>query len=128
MRRPHWWLVALLAAAAVPGSARAQDSDGNLADLSVEQVAGIRIGLASGRLQPSSHAATTRCGVTREAMRRAGAGMRGAALRLAPGLRVGRVPGRDWSITSRGFGERSPSKMLVLMDGGPVYSPVFACV
>src|SRR5688500_8523978 len=128
MRRPHWWLVALLAAAAVPGSARAQDSDGNLADLSIEQLAGIRIGSASRRLQPVSHAATAIFVITREDMRRAGAATLGDALRLAPGLQVARVTGRDWSITSRGYAEQSPNKMLVLIDGRPVYSPLFAGV
>ena len=128
MHRLHRWLIALCAAASVPASVRAQQPDESLADLSIEQLAGIRIGSASRRLQPVSHAATAIFVITREDMRRAGAATLGDALRLAPGLQVARVTGRDWSITSRGYAEQSPNKMLVVVDGRPVYSPLFAGV
>ena len=39
---------------------------------------------------------------------------------------MARVTARDWSITSRGFAEQSPNKLLVLVDGRAVYSPLFA--
>src|SRR5205085_1772632 len=60
--------------------------------------------------------------------RRSGAVSLPEALRLAPGLQVARVGSRDWAITSRGFNERSSNKLLVLIDGRAVYSPVFAGV
>jgi iron complex outermembrane recepter protein len=41
---------------------------------------------------------------------------------------VARVGSRDWAISSRGFNERSSNKLLVLVDGREVYSPLFAGV
>ena len=128
MTRPQWWFFALLAVAAVPSAIQSQVPDESLADLSIEQLAGIRIGSASRRLQPVSHAATAIFVITREDMRRAGAATVADALRLAPGLQVARVTSRDWSITARGYAEQSPNKMLVLIDGRAVYSPLFAGV
>lgn len=65
--------------------------------------------------EPASRAAAAVYVITREDIRRAGAGSLPEALRLAPGLQVARVTARDWSITSRGFAEQSPNKLLVLI-------------
>jgi iron complex outermembrane receptor protein len=98
------------------------------ADLDIEELARIRITSASRRPEPVSRAATAIFVITREDIRRAGVSSLPEALRLAPGLQVGRVSARDWSITSRGFAEQSPNKLLVLVDGRAVYSPLFAGV
>ena len=111
---------ALAAQAPVPGD--------ELADLDIEQLAQIQITSASRRPEPASRAATAVFVITRDDIRRSGAGTLPEALRLAPGLQVARVTARDWSITSRGFAEQSPNKLLVLIDGRAVYSPLFAGV
>ena len=129
------WARALLllacVAPAVPGPLRAQEPDvaqQDLADLDIEQLGRGRITSASRRPELASRAAAALFVITREDIRRSGAGSLPEALRLAPGLQVARVTARDWSITARGFAEQSPNKLLVLVDGRAVYSPLFAGV
>jgi iron complex outermembrane receptor protein len=119
-------LLAVGLAAAAAGQEPAREPD--LADLDLEELGRIRITSTARRPEPASRAAAAVYVITREDIRRAGAGSLPEALRLAPGLQVARVTARDWSITSRGFAEQSPNKLLVLIDGRAVYSPLFAGV
>src|SRR6185437_10148210 len=50
------------------------------------------------------------------------------ALRLVPGLYVGRVNSSQWQVSSRGFSGLDSAKLLVLMDGRSVYTPLFSGV
>ena len=47
-------------------------------------------------------------------------------LRLAPGVHLGQIDGGKWAMGIRGFTDRLARAMLVLIDGRPVYSPLFA--
>jgi len=58
-------------------------------------------------------------------IRRSGATNIPEALRLVPGIEVGRASSGDWSVTSRGFGRLYDNKVLVLIDGREFYSSVF---
>jgi len=58
-------------------------------------------------------------------IRRSGATSIPEALRLVPGMEVGRSSSGDWSVTSRGFGRLYDNKVLVLIDGREFYSSVF---
>jgi iron complex outermembrane recepter protein len=120
--------LALAVAAATRAAAQQPEREPDLADLDIEELGRIRITSTSRRPEPASRAAAAVYVITREDIRRAGAGSLPEALRLAPGLQVARVTARDWSITSRGFAEQSPNKLLVLIDGRAVYSPLFAGV
>ena len=50
------------------------------------------------------------------------------ALRLAGHLHVSQISGPQYGIAARGFAISTANKMLVLIDGRTVYSPVFAGV
>src|SRR5207244_1907268 len=50
------------------------------------------------------------------------------ALRLASNLQVAQVDSRQWAITARGFNNTVANKLLVLMDGRTLYTPLFAGV
>ncbi len=51
------------------------------------------------------------------------------ALRLAPNLEVARLNGLTYTITARGFNSpESSNKLLVLIDGRSVYSPLASTV
>src|SRR5690606_29923345 len=39
-----------------------------------------------------------------------------------------RVGSRDWAVSARGFNQQSANKLLLLVDGRSVYSPIFAGV
>jgi len=66
--------------------------------------------------------------ITNEMIRRSGATCIPEALRMAPGLDVARVNSNTWAISSRGFNSQYSNKLLVLIDGRTVYSPVFSGV
>ena len=50
------------------------------------------------------------------------------ALRLVPGMQVGRLDANKWAVSARGFNDRLARKLLVLIDGRNVYSPIFSGV
>src|SRR5256885_5451065 len=49
-------------------------------------------------------------------------------LRLAPNLQVARVDSSQYAITARGFNSTTANKLLVLIDGRSVYTPLFSGV
>ncbi|HEU4829262.1 MAG TPA: TonB-dependent receptor [Gemmatimonadales bacterium] len=123
-----WVLACVLASLPVTARAQAGNRTPDLDAMDIEALGRITVTSASRGPEPVSHASTAIFVITREDMRRAGATSIPDALRLAPGLQVARVTARDWSVTARGFAEASPNKLLVLVDGRPVYSPLFAGV
>src|SRR5204863_1604301 len=50
------------------------------------------------------------------------------ALRLASDLQVAQVDSRSWAISARGFNATTANKLLVLIDGRVVYTPLHAGV
>jgi iron complex outermembrane receptor protein len=50
------------------------------------------------------------------------------ALRLAPNLQVAQVNAHDWAISARGFNNTLANKLLVMIDGRTVYTPLDAGV
>jgi iron complex outermembrane recepter protein len=63
--------------------------------------------------------------VTREEIRSSGARNVPDALRLVPGMEVSQINASTWSVGVRGFDERFSNKMLVMIDGRSLYSPIF---
>ncbi len=59
-------------------------------------------------------------------IRRSGATSIPEALRLVPGLQVARIDGHKWAISSRGFNAQFSNKLLVMIDGRTVYTPIFS--
>jgi iron complex outermembrane receptor protein len=64
--------------------------------------------------------------ITSEDLRRLGVMTVPEALQLAGHLHVARVSGPQYAISTRGFAISTANKLLVLIDGRTVYSPVFA--
>ena len=63
--------------------------------------------------------------ITVEDIRRSGATNIPDLLRMVPGLDVAQVNGSTWAVSSRGFNDQVANKLLVLIDGRTVYSPLF---
>ncbi|MFT6332759.1 MAG: iron complex outermembrane receptor protein [Lentimonas sp.] len=61
-----------------------------------------------------------------EDLRRSGATSIPEALRLVPGLQVARIDGHKWAISARGFNSQFSNKLLVMIDGRTVYTPLFS--
>ncbi len=66
--------------------------------------------------------------ITQEDIRRSGVTSIPEALRMAPGVQVNRMDANKWAISIRGFNGRFANKLLVLMDGRTIYTPLFAGV
>src|SRR5258708_23723786 len=66
--------------------------------------------------------------ITQEEIRRAGAASIPEALRLADNLQVAQKNSHDWAISARGFNTDLGNKLLVLIDGRTVYTPLFSGV
>jgi len=104
------------------------DLPDDLTDMSLEQLMDIEVTSVSKRPQKISEAAAAVYVVTREDIRQWGVTNIPDALRMVPGLQVGRIDSNKWAITSRGFNSRFANKLLVLIDGRSVYTPLFAGV
>jgi iron complex outermembrane receptor protein len=100
----------------------------DLASLDLEELAKIKVTSASRKTESLGTVAASLYVLTRDDIRRAAATSLPELLRLIPGLQVARGSSRDWSIGARGFNNSSSDKMLVLVDGRAVYSPIFAGV
>ncbi len=100
----------------------------NLGDLSVEQLLNLTVTSPSRREEKISQAAAAITVLTQEDIRRSGATSIPEALRLVPGLDVARVDSHTWAISSRGFNDVFANKLLVLIDGRTVYTPLFSGV
>lgn len=100
----------------------------DLAELTVEQLSQITVMSAARRAQPLSNAATAVFVITEEDIRRSGATTLPEALRLAPNLQVARADANQYAISARGFNNVLANKLLVMIDGRTVYSPLFSGV
>jgi iron complex outermembrane receptor protein len=100
----------------------------DLGDLSLEELANIQVTSVSRRPEALSDAASSIFVITGTDIHRAGATTLPEALRLAPNLQVARVDARNYAVTARGFNSAFENKLLVLIDGRTVYSPLFSGV
>jgi len=78
--------------------------------------------------EPLSQAPAAIQVITNDQIRRSGATSLPEALRLADNLEVAQDNAHDWNITARGFNAENGNKLLVLVDGRAVYTPVLAGV
>jgi iron complex outermembrane receptor protein len=109
------------------GQAGAQ-SPQQLADLSLEELGLIQITSVSRQAEPLLDAPAAVYVITRDDVLRSGVTSIPEALRLAPGVEVARRSAHAWSISIRGFNSDLANKLLVLVDGRSVYSPLYAGV
>ncbi|MCA9425151.1 MAG: TonB-dependent receptor, partial [Candidatus Omnitrophica bacterium] len=63
-----------------------------------------------------------------EDIRRTGASSIPELLRFVPGVNVAQIDSNKWAISSRGFNNDFANKLLVLIDGRTVYTPLFSGV
>jgi iron complex outermembrane receptor protein len=96
--------------------------------MSVEDLMNVQVTSVSKRSQKLADAAAAIFVITHEDIRRSGATSIPEALRMVPGVQVARIDENKWAITSRGFNGRFANKLLVLIDGRSVYTPLFSGV
>lgn len=122
---------AAVQAAAFLTAARAAEpapTPAGLARLSIEELAEIEVSSVSRRPERLADAPASIFVITREDIRRSGAISLPEALRLAPNLQVARVSSSSWAISARGFNNTNANKLLVMIDGRTVYTPLHSGV
>ncbi|MCP4690362.1 MAG: TonB-dependent receptor [Desulfobacterales bacterium] len=95
-----------------------------LKSLSLEELAGLEVTSVSRQSMKLSDAPAAVFVITNEDIRRSGVASIPDALRMAPGVEVARINANCWAITTRGFNRFLSNKMLVMIDGRSVYSPL----
>jgi len=100
----------------------------DLSNMTLEELADIEITSVSKRPERLSDAAASIYVITRDDIRRSGATRIPEILRLAPNLEVARVDATQYAITARGFNSTTANKLLVLIDGRSVYTPLYSGV
>jgi len=111
----------VLAASAFAQSTPKSD---DLTNLSVDDLINVQVTTVARRGQKLSETAAATFVITQEDIRRSGATTIPDLLRMVPGLDVAQVNGNIWAISARGFSGRWANKLLVMIDGRSVYSPL----
>jgi len=100
----------------------------DLTDRSMEDLMNIEVTSVSKEDQKMSQVAAAIFVIGQEDIRRSGATNIPDLLRMVPGLDVAQINANTWAISSRGFSTQFADKMLVLIDGRAVYSPLIGGV
>ena len=103
-------------------------SGSSVMDMDLETLMKQTVTSVSRKSERLSDAASAVFVITQEDIRRSGATSIPEALRLSPGLEVARQDAHTWAISARGFNDEFASKLLVLVDGRTVYTPLVASV
>jgi len=97
-------------------------------ELGLEELLKIKVTTSSRKAQDLQDVAAAAFVISREDIERSGATSIPEALRMAPGISVARIASNRWAVSARGFNGRFSNKLLVLMDGRAIYSPLFSGV
>ena len=100
----------------------------DVSKMSLEDLMNLEVTSVSKRTQRVGDAPAAVFVITQEDIRRSGATNIPEALRMVPGIQVAQIDANKWAIASRGFNGRFDNKLLVLIDGRSVYTPLFSGV
>lgn len=120
--------LAMLFACSYPAKSQVVFSPRDLKDLSVEELMNLEVTLVSRTPEKLAEAASAIQVITNEDIRRSGATHLAEALRLASNLQVGQLNASTWIISARGFNSIFSNKLLVMIDGRTVYTPLYGGV
>ncbi len=112
----------------LPTQLYAESSNEELASMGLEELMSLEVTSAAKKKQNVAEAAAAVFVISQDDIRRSGATNIPEALRMVPGVEVAQSRANLWSITIRGFNSRYANKLLVLIDGRPIYSSSFSFV
>jgi iron complex outermembrane receptor protein len=109
----------------VPFTSRGQSPHPqDLTEASLEDLMNIQVTSVSKKEQKLSRAGAAVYVITQDDIHRSGATNIPDLLRMVPGVHVAQIDASTWAISIRGFTDRYGDKVLVLIDGRSVYSPL----
>ncbi|MBU6400127.1 MAG: TonB-dependent receptor [Verrucomicrobia bacterium] len=120
-----WLLVAATGAVASDG---VKSTGQDLTDIPIEKLMDIEVTSVAKKAEKLSESPAAVTVITADDIRRFGATSIPEALRLVPGLDVARLDANEWAISARGFNDVFANKLLVMIDGRSVYTPLFSGV
>jgi iron complex outermembrane receptor protein len=120
----------LLFSGGADGQPETEDLDGDFLEMDLEELAAMDIVVTSvsKREEKLSEAPSAISVITQEDIRRSGVTSIPEALRMVPGIHVAHINSNVWAISARGFQTEFANKLLVLIDGRSVYTPLFSGV
>lgn len=121
-----WLSVACICAPLAPVYAQSMPADPEMDAILSSDLADLTVTSVMRRPQKLSATASAVYVVTKEDIHRIGANTIPDALRIVPGVQVARVSSNEWAVSARGFNGTFSNKMLVMIDGQSIYTPVFS--
>jgi iron complex outermembrane receptor protein len=115
--------VALALGFGVPFSSPAQ-APRDLTQLSLEDLMDVQVTSVSKREQKVSKAGAAIYVIDQDDIRQSGSTSIPDLLRMVPGVHVAQINSHTWAISIRGFTDKYGDKVLVMIDGRSVYSPL----
>jgi len=131
MRVASLFVIAFIAASINNTFACAKESsqpDPEFDEILARDISDLTVTSVAKRSQRLSDTAAAIYVITQEDLRRAGIYSIPEALRLVPGMQVAKQNTDHWAISARGFNSTLNNKLLVLIDGRAIYTPVFSGV
>ena len=122
------WALLSACALPLPAPSLAAGGDTEVLDLSLEELMKVVVTSVARKPQTLANTAAAAFVISAEDIRRSGATNIPEALRLAPGVHVAAIGNNKWAVSIRGFNGRFANKLLVLVDGRSVYTPLFSGV
>ena len=104
------------------------ESTAELKKLSVEELMDLEVTSVSKRPERLASTGSAIQVITHDEIQESGAQSLPEALRLADNLQVAQKNSHDWAISARGFNTDLSNKLLVLVDGRSVYTPLYSGV
>jgi len=100
----------------------------DLSQVPLEDLMNIEVTSVSKKEQKMSQVAAAIFVITQEDIARSGAANIPDLLRMVPGMDVSQINASTWAVSARGFNDQFSNKLLVLIDGRAVYTPLLGGV
>lgn len=117
-------LGALFAAMPITTASAQVNDSADLAYLSLEDLLSMEITTLSRKAEDLADAPAAVHVISQSDIQRSGARTIPDLLRMVPGMQVAQIDGNIWAVTARGTNGQFANKLLVLMDGRNLYSPL----
>src|SRR6267143_6412605 len=102
-----------------------QSPPSDLTKVSIENLMNMEVTSVSKKEQKMSQVAEAIFVITQDDIHHSGATNIPDLLRMAPGMDVTQIHANTWGISVRGFNSQFSDKLLVLIDGRAVYTPLW---
>lgn len=112
----------------LPASQQLASADTELDQMLSVDIADLTVTSASRREEKLENTPAAVYVITHEDLIRTGVTNIPDALRMVPGLEVAQSSSSNWAVTSRGFNGVLSDKLLVMIDGREIYTPVHSGV